>query len=42
MTFDDLEQMIREILWFGDDIMVLSPPELRSEVTSRLREIING
>ena len=42
MTFDDLEQMIREILWFGDDIMVLSPPELRSEVTSRLREIIDG
>ena len=42
MTFDDLEQMIREILWFGDDIIVLSPPDLRSEVTSRLREIING
>jgi proteasome accessory factor B len=42
ITFDDLEQMIKEVLWFGDDIVVLSPPKLRSEVISRLREIING
>ena len=42
MSFDDLEQMIKEVLWFGDDIVVLSPPELRSEVISRLRSTING
>jgi proteasome accessory factor B len=42
VTFDDLEQMIKEVLWFGDDIVVLSPPKLRSEVISRLREMING
>jgi proteasome accessory factor B len=42
INFDDLEQMIKEVLWFGDDLIVLSPPKLRSEVISRLREIING
>jgi len=42
LTFDDLEQMIKEVLWFGDDLIVLSPPKLRSEAISRLREIING
>ena len=42
ITFDHLEQMIKEVLWFGDDLIVLSPPKLRSEVISRLREIING
>jgi len=42
VTFDDLEQMIKEVLWFGDDVVVLSPPKLRSEVISRLREILNG
>ena len=42
ITFDDLEVMIKEVLWFGDDLIVLSPPALRSEVISRLRKIING
>lgn len=42
ITFDDLEQMIKEVLWFGDDIEVLSPPELRSEVIARLRVTANG
>jgi proteasome accessory factor B len=42
ITFDDLEQMVKEILWFGDDLIVLSPPKLRSEVISRLKETING
>jgi proteasome accessory factor B len=42
ITFDDLEQMIKEVLWFGDDIVVLSPSNLRSEIISRLKEIING
>jgi proteasome accessory factor B len=42
ISFDDLEQMIKEVLWFGDDVVVLSPPNLRSDVISRLREIING
>jgi proteasome accessory factor B len=42
LTFDDSEQMIKDILWFADDVFVVEPADLRNEVISRLRETING
>lgn len=42
IEFDDLSQMIKEVMWFGDDLIVLSPPELRNEVIARLKETVNG
>jgi len=42
LEFDDLDQMAKEILWFADDVIVVSPQNLTQEVTSRLKEIANG
>lgn len=36
LNFRDRERLIEEILWFGDDVVVASPRDLRTEIISRL------
>jgi len=42
LDFDDLDQMVKEILWFADDVVVVSPQELLQEVLGRLKAVANG
>ena len=42
ITFDDLNQLTTEILWYADDVVVESPRELRDQVIQSLQELING
>lgn len=36
LTFRDRERLIEELLWYGDDVVLHSPQELRDELISRL------
>jgi len=36
LTFRDRERLIEELLWYGDDVVVHSPKDLRDELISRL------
>lgn len=42
ITFDDLKEFTKEILWYGDDIYVISPSDLRDEVFKNLKQVTNG
>lgn len=42
ITFDDLNDFTKEILWYGDDIYVVSPSDLRDEVVKNLKQVANG
>ena len=42
ISFDDLNQLTTEILWYADDVVVESPRELRDQVIQSLQELING
>ena len=42
LTFDDLDELTREILWYADDVVVNSPEDLKNKVINSLQEIING
>lgn len=42
ISFDDLNQITTEILWYADDVVVESPQELRDQVIKSLQELING
>jgi proteasome accessory factor B len=42
LDFDDLDQMVKEILWFADDVVVVSPQVLFQEVLGRLKAVTNG
>ena len=42
ITFDDLNELSKEILWYADDVVVESPQELRDQVVKSLQELING
>ena len=42
ITFDDLKEFTKEILWYGDDIYVISPSDLRDEVVKNLKQVTNG
>jgi proteasome accessory factor B len=37
MSFKDSEQMIRDLLWNGDDVKVVSPSYIKDEIILRLR-----
>ena len=42
ITFDDLTEFARELLWYGDDLYVLSPEDLRIQVIDSLKLVLNG
>jgi len=42
IIFDDLSDFTREILWYGDDLFVISPADLRDEVIGNLKQVANG
>ena len=42
ITFDDLTEFARELLWYGDDLYVLSPEDLRNQVIDSLKLVLNG
>ena len=42
LEFDDLDQIAKEILWFADDVVVVSPQELLQDVMGRLKVAANG
>jgi len=37
MEFRDHERFIEEILWYGNDVIVSEPADLRIEILNRLR-----
>ena len=42
INFDDTNDFIKEILWFGDDVVVESPHDLREKIKSLLEASTNG
>ena len=42
IVFDDLNDFTKEILWYGDDIYVVSPNDLRDEIIKNLKQVVNG
>ena len=42
ISFDDLSEFTKEILWYADDVVVERPQELRDQVVKSLQELING
>jgi proteasome accessory factor B len=40
LPFSDQEQMIRDLLWNGDDVQVIAPNQLKDELLLRLRGLI--
>ena len=42
ITFDDLVDFAKDILWYGDDIYVVSPADLRDEIVKNLKQVVNG
>lgn len=42
ITFDDLSDFIKDILWYGDDIYVVSPTDLRNEIVKNLKQVADG
>lgn len=42
ITFDDLADFAKDILWYGDDIYVVSPADLRDEIVKNLKQVLNG
>lgn len=42
IVFDDVDIFTKEILWFAEDAIVISPEDLRAEVIDRLRAVSNG
>ncbi len=40
MDFTDQEQMIRDLLWNGDDVQVIAPTALKNEIVDRLRRLV--
>ena len=36
LAYRDRERLIEEVLWFGDDVVLHSPKDLRNEIVSRL------
>lgn len=42
ITFEDLSEFSSEVLWYGDDIHVQSPEDLKADVVSKLKLAING
>lgn len=42
ISFDDLADFAKDILWYGDDIYVVSPADLRDEIVKNLKQVVNG
>ena len=42
ITFDDLSDFTKDILWYGDDIYVVSPTDLRNEIVKNLKQVADG
>jgi predicted DNA-binding transcriptional regulator YafY len=42
ITLDDLNDFTKEILWYGDDIYVVSPTDLRDEIVKILKQVSGG
>ena len=40
LPYSDESRLIDSILWHGDDVIVLSPPELREKVISQLKNLV--
>lgn len=40
VDYFDSEKLISQILWAGDNVVVLSPPELRDEIIDRLKWVV--
>ena len=42
VPFEDLAEFSSEILWYGDDVYVQAPEDLKAEVISKLKLVANG
>jgi proteasome accessory factor B len=42
VPFEDLAEFSTEILWYGDDVYVQAPEDLRADVVSKLKLVANG
>jgi proteasome accessory factor B len=42
LNYRDRERLIEEVLWYGDDAVLQSPAEIRSEIVSRLEIGVQG
>lgn len=42
ISFEDLPEFSDEVLWYGDDVYVEAPEDLRSVVISKLKQVVNG
>jgi proteasome accessory factor B len=42
ISFDDLSDFTKDILWYGDDIYVVSPADLRNEIVKNLKQVADG
>lgn len=42
IPFDDLNDFVKELLWYGDDLYVISPDDLRVEMINTLNRVLNG
>ncbi|CAB4574075.1 unannotated protein [freshwater metagenome] len=40
LLFTDQEQMIRDLLWNGDDVQVIAPNQLKEEILTRLGRLV--
>ena len=38
----NLADFAKDILWYGDDIYVVSPADLRDEIVKNLKQVVNG
>ena len=41
LNFRDRERLIEELLWYGDDVVLRSPVDIREEIISRLENGVN-
>ena len=42
INFDDMTEFVSELLWYGDDLYVISPEDLRRQMISNLKYAANG
>lgn len=42
LTFRDRERLIEELLWYGDDVVLSQPQDIRDEIISRLKSAVTA
>jgi proteasome accessory factor B len=42
IEFRDHQRFVEELLWYGDDVVVASPPELRNEIVNLLKNAVSN